>query len=97
MALPDIEPTVTIPERLWDAAGKTVDEERARADAWEKRCQLLTEKLTQVYEAFGVRLTDIETAQDRQAQFLQGLAHLHRTPEQAESLNDQIESHRAHE
>ena len=95
--LPDIEPTVTVPERVWDAVAKTLDAERERADAWEQRCARLTEKVTALYEAFGVRLTDLEAAQDRQAQFLQGLAHLHRSPEAAESLADQRDAHMSHQ
>ena len=95
--LPDIEPTVTVPERVWDAVAKTLDAERERADAWERRAQSLATKIAALYEAFGVRLTDLEAAQDRQAQFLQGLAHLHRSPEDADDMNDQHESHAAHQ
>ena len=95
--LPDIEPTVTVPGRVWDAVAKTLDAERERADAWEQRCARLTEKVTALYEAFGVRLTDLEAAQDRQAQLLQGLAHLHRSPEAVDDMNDQHESHAAHQ
>ena len=90
---------VRVPEHVWDAVAKTLDEERERADAWERRCQSLTQKIQQLYEAFGVRLVEIEEAQDRHAQML--TAHeltlgLQRTPAQVDDMNDQREAHEAH-
>ena len=86
-------------EHVLERAAKALDEERERADAWEARCQRMTTEITKLYEAFGVRLVEIEEAQDKHAQML--TAHeltlgLQRTPAQVDDMNDQREHHAAH-